>query len=111
MFNSSKKKILITQLKKINNKKMAKFSGTSEGAIITWKKENSPKKGMLLSVASGYYLFGEPNPVIYQFKEHLNSLKKKLKKSKQEVETKEEIAFFETFVKDLENIEQTTLQK
>jgi len=102
-----KKKILITKLKKINNKDIANFINSSESTIIAWKRENPVGQNRLFSATIGTYLFSQPNPVIEQLKNQFENLKEKLKKEKMDSKFENEVIFFETFFKDIDNMKET----
>jgi hypothetical protein len=111
-YKKTKKRIIITKLREINNKKIANFINSSEGTIVYWKKENSEKKEMLLSAVVGYYLFGEPSPVFNELKNNFLSLKEKVSKHKQCFkDISKELEFMSYFFKDIENIQETIFKK
>jgi len=105
------KKTFLTKLKTVNNKKIADFINSAEGTVIMWKRDDSNKKGMLLSAAIGYYLFGGNYPIFEKVKKHVQSLKEKIKNTECESKIQEEINFLEDVIKDIENIYETSYLK
>ena len=95
-------------IKNLNGRIITEFNNLGISTLTVWRKPHSIKKNLLLSATVGSYLYGDDSLVLNKLKKNTESLIEKLKNKGEYPLVEKELEFLRVFIKDLENIKETT---